>query len=257
MKNLSLVFYAVVFVLAISGTANAALTTIGTASYDSNGDGLVESYNLIYEDDSIDGGLVWLDYTRNDYTWQNQVNWASGLGSNLTVNLYSGYTTEIDWSTGWRLPLTDESQCNLSGGDGWEGPDASGYHNYRNGNNMVNSEMGHLYHESLGNLGYYAKDGTHPQPGYGLINTGDFNNLQSYIYWSGTEYSPFSSISAWYSFFWDGSQGTGLKDNFLNALAVHPGQVSAVPLPGAVWLLGSGVIGILGFRRKFKKEDSK
>jgi hypothetical protein len=28
--------------------------------------------------------------------------------------------------------------------------------------------------------------------------------------------------------------------------------VSEVPIPGAVWLLGSGLIGIIGFRRKLK-----
>jgi len=30
-------------------------------------------------------------------------------------------------------------------------------------------------------------------------------------------------------------------------------EISQVPIPGAVWLLGSGLIGIVGFRRKFKK----
>ena len=30
-------------------------------------------------------------------------------------------------------------------------------------------------------------------------------------------------------------------------------QISAVPLPGSIWLLGSGLIGIVGVRRKFKK----
>jgi len=44
----------------ISWSANAAPTTIGTANY------LGSDYNLIYEDDSIYGGLVWLDYTRGE-----------------------------------------------------------------------------------------------------------------------------------------------------------------------------------------------
>jgi hypothetical protein len=26
-----------------------------------------------------------------------------------------------------------------------------------------------------------------------------------------------------------------------------------VPIPGAVWLLGSGLLGLIGFRRKFQK----
>ena len=29
--------------------------------------------------------------------------------------------------------------------------------------------------------------------------------------------------------------------------------VSSIPIPGAVWLLGSGLIGIVGIRRKYKK----
>jgi hypothetical protein len=32
------------------------------------------------------------------------------------------------------------------------------------------------------------------------------------------------------------------------------GEVSAVPIPGAVYLFGSGLIGLAGFRRKFKKQ---
>ena len=30
-------------------------------------------------------------------------------------------------------------------------------------------------------------------------------------------------------------------------------SVLAVPIPGAIWLLGSGLIGLIGIRRKFKK----
>lgn len=30
-------------------------------------------------------------------------------------------------------------------------------------------------------------------------------------------------------------------------------NVSTVPIPGAVWLLGSGLIGLVGFRKKLKK----
>ena len=30
-------------------------------------------------------------------------------------------------------------------------------------------------------------------------------------------------------------------------------NVNPVPIPGAVWLLGSGLIGLIGLRRKFRK----
>ncbi len=213
MKKLLLVF-ALVSIFGIVGNVSASLTTIGTATY------MGSEYNLIYENDSIDGGLVWLDYTRSYDSWQNQVDWASGLGSNLTVNLYSGYTSDIDWGTDWRLPLTQDQNNNL---------DDTG------------SEMGHLYYASLG------------KPAGGPWgNPSPFDNLQSYYYWSGTEYSP-DPDHAWLYLFNYGYQDTIWKDFTYYALAVRPGQVSAVPIPGAVWLLGSGLIGLMGFRRNFSK----
>ena len=214
MKKLSVFLCAMVLLFGVVGTAYSGLQTIGTATYGGS------DYNLIYEDDSIDGGLVWLDYTKISDTWQNQDNWASGLGSNLTVNLDPNYTTTIDWSTGWRLPLTQE--------------EASGY-------NQTGSEMGHLYYDSLG------------KPAGGpLGDASPFNNLQSYDYWSGTEYSPYLNY-AWGFVFDVGHQYSDFKHYNSFALAVRPGQVSSVPIPSAVWLLGSAFIGLVGFRRKFRK----
>jgi hypothetical protein len=40
-----------------------------------------------------------------------------------------------------------------------------------------------------------------------------------------------------------------LTNATLNAQMQNP----AVPIPGAIWLLGSGVLGLLGFKRKFNK----
>jgi hypothetical protein len=237
-----------IMLFSFSGISNAALTTIGTANY------LGIDYNLIYEDDQ---GLVWLDYTRGLGNWQNAVNWVSELGGNLTVTLNSGYTSNIDWQTGWRLPLTDETVINLNGGLGVHGPDSNGYYDYLFGYNMINGEMGHLYYESLGNMAYYAKDGTIRQEGdYGLQNTGPFSNLTADDNWSGTVFSDDTS-DAWIFLFVNGWQGPTPKSaSFMGALAVLPGQVSGpgiVPIPGAVWLLGSGLIALVGLRKKFRK----
>ncbi len=219
------VLFALVLVFGVVGTSNASLTTIGTASYDSNRDGTLETFNIIYEDDSIDGGLVWLDYSRPLDLWQFTMNWASGLGSNLTVNLNPNYTTDIDWSTGWRLPLTQQT------GEGY---------------NQIGSEMGHLYYVSLGNV-------APSEPGYGGLNRGPFNNLRFSDHWSATEYSP-DPDQAW-MFRFNGRQGIDSKwdesDGVNCALAVHPGTVSAVPIPAAIWLIGSGLICLVGVGKKF------
>jgi hypothetical protein len=236
-------------VFLFSGIANPTLTTIGTATY------LGNDYNLIYMDDGPFGPVTWLDYTKEFDTWQTQADWASGLGADLMVTLDSVHTTDIDWTTGWRLPFVDESQANLSVGFGYEGPDGTGYHDYRYGYNMVNSEMGHLFYESLGNKGRYAKDGTNPQPGWGPENKGEFNDLYAAeYYWSGTEYSP-DADGAWYFYFLYGLQRYRGKSSDFYALAVRPGEVSVVPIPGAFWILGSLMLSAFGVRRLNKNSE--
>ncbi len=114
------------------------------------------------------------------------------------------------------------------------------------------SDMGHMYYVNLGNKGFCTPDNGNPsgcteQTGWGLTNTGLFTNLQSSNYWSGTE---FDSSIAWNFLFLDGSQSTFDLSGNLYAWAVRPGDVSAVPVPGAVWLFGSGLIGLLGLAKR-------
>ncbi|MDI6450135.1 hypothetical protein [Anaerobaca lacustris] len=209
-------------------TTHADLIVIGTATYD-DGSGEGE-YNLIYDSAQ---SIVWLDYTRpariggTTRTWHDHENWASGLGTSLTVNLDPLYTTTIDWTTGWRQPIVDESKANLDGVWGYAGPDETGYHDYDGGWNMVNSEMGHLYYVSLDNLGYYATDGTNPQPGHGMNNTGPFINLkEDGRYWSGTKYS-LDDEKAWWQRFdgnYDGLQSYEVLSRGSYAIAVHEGR---------------------------------
>ena len=91
----------------------------------------------------------------------------------------------------------------------------------------------------------YNRDG-------GLINTGDFLNLNPSVYWSGTEFAS-DTVSAWVFNFGTGGQDVNDKDFNLFVLAVRSGDVAAVvPEPTTIALLGIGLAGIAvyGVRRK-------
>jgi hypothetical protein len=99
--------------------------------------------------------------------------------------------------------------------------------------------MGNLFYNVLGNTAG------------SLTNTASFSNVQSNGYWSATEFAP-SSITAWYFDMRNGFQDYDLKPNGLSAWAVQSGDVSAarVPVPAAVWLFGSGLLGLIGVARR-------
>lgn len=142
--------------------------------------------------------------------------------------------------TGWRLPATVDGPEIFS----YDGSTPWGYNN-------TTSEMGHLYYTELGNQGMYDTSGNGPRPQsvYGLRNTGVFNNLVIDWYWSGTAASPYN---AWLFLAGSGGQMAYDKNNNNRALAVLPGQISSVPAPATLLLMGSGLAGLLGVRRKKK-----
>ena len=77
-----------------------------------------------------------------------------------------------------------------------------------------------------------------------------FDNVQSYRYWSSGSASFLASGF---------STSNGFPDDYSQfsqfyAWAVRPGDVAAapaaVPLPGAVWLFGSAMVGLMGLKRR-------
>ena len=127
----------------------------------------------------------------------------------------------------WRLPdmdiNNDDTAINCSGGG------VSG---------CSDNEYGHLFWETGITA---ASPGTSPN---------NFTNLQSFHYWSGLE-SATATSSVW-AFNTDvGPQFILDKSSVVFALAVRSGDVAAaVPVPAAVWLMGSALFGLAGFRRK-------
>jgi hypothetical protein len=177
--------------------------------------------------------------------WTDSNSWAANL-------VYGGYS---DWRLASNTPVNGIAFDNTLSNNG-----STDY-----GYNITSphSELAYMYNVNLGLKDYYSTTGVY-QPTFGIFSNGTSNgmnqnsygqnnvglvtNLQSSGYWSGTNYSPNPGFEWLFSTF-NGQQsfGQGLQ---LNAWAVRPGDVSAVPLPAAFWLFGSGLMGLLGLRRR-------
>jgi hypothetical protein len=190
---------------------------------------------LAYYDDVAD--LTWLADANAGgvrMSWLNANNWAASLS--------------VGGVGGWRLPDTaqPDSTCNAQrdfiGGDGVI--DTS------YGFNCTGSEMGNLFYNVLGGVAGSTLSTT------GNANYDLFSNVLT-TYWSATEYAPLSPTHAQTFNIGNpqgGGQGNSNKDLPYYAWAVQSGDVAALatPVPAAVWLFGSGLLGLVGMARRKK-----
>ena len=248
-RSISLMF-ALFTAFMVSGTQAAPVSGQGTWETTLQGrdlDGNAATFEAYY-DTTLD--ITWLADANATGTWATANTWAADL--------------DVNGITGWRLPtntpLNGSSYSTTFSNNGTtdrgtattttNGSDGG----WRDGMGNPVSEMGHMFYVTLGNLGVCLPNGSgsstscDTQSGSGLSNTADFLNIQSAAgYWSGSEVS---SGSGWLFSFNDGNQNILNKGVAQFAWAVHSGDVSAVPVPAAVWLFGSGLLAMLGFARR-------
>ena len=202
------------------------------------------------------GGLIY--DTNLDVTWLQDANYAKTSGFDSDGKMT--WTEGLDWADqlvfqghdDWRLPQTLPVGAAYDYTVSFDGSTDQAYNI-----TSLNSEMAHMYHVELGNLGLFDTSGVEPQPGWGLLNTDPFMNLQEGNYWSGSDApgAPATPDSqAWKFQMNTGGQDTSAKANPDYVWAVHDGDIGAQPIPepsaALLFGIGFGVVSIATRRRR-------
>ena len=149
--------------------------------------------------------------TDGKMTWDESVEWADQL-------VYAGFDD-------WRLWFVHDSLTACA--------------------NCTKSEFAELFYNELGGVsGMSILDALDPNDYLKL-----FENIQSNIYWSGVEFTENNTLAGAFVSL-NGVEGYGDKKFTYFAWAVRSGDVTAIPVPTAFWLLGSALVGMIGFRFK-------
>ncbi len=228
--------------LALSGAAQSALINRGGGMiYDTTANitwlaDMNYAYTSGYAASGVAPGSTWDEntiWTDGRMGWAAAKTWADNL-------VYGGFSD-------WRLPTvnTSDTTCSYNSDAG----PVFGLQYY--GYNCTGSELSRLFVAELGNkAGESVLDQT-GDTAEQIANMALFSNVQSDVYWSGTESAPDTNYARDFGT-GGGFQNLGVdKTSALYAVAVRPGDVAAtVPEPQTLALAMMAMGGAMLMRRK-------
>lgn len=183
-----------------------------------------------------------------DITWLQDMNYSKTSGDLATGSTYrdsaQSWVDSLVYAgySDWRLP-----SAVLVGSEEFssDGSTDVGYNNHR-------SELGHLYYVDL-----------HNSSETGFTNASFIDGLtfesKSFLNMSDAAYWLLEDGSSGYGMLfdnWDGLQYTNHNgDARATVIAVRDGDVAAVPVPSAIWLLSSGLFGLAGLGQRVNRKS--
>ncbi len=222
------VVYSSVSNITWTGDANLLGTMIQNQGYDTVVNAIIAASPTITDTPNYLDGSYGNHDGDNGRPYSGVYSLSSGDFSNTNPGLTSWFGAQAFTSYLNSINYASSSQ--------WALPTAGANPQY--GPNQTDGQFGQLFYTELGGTAFNA-----------IPDTANFTNEQAYAYWSGTEYAPDPSF-AWGFGTYGGYQHYDYKYGQLYAWAVSPGNVAAVPVPAAVWLFGSGLMGLVGWRRR-------
>ncbi len=200
------------------------------------------------------GGMIY-DSTR-DITWLADMNYANTSGYSGAGVDPTGKMTWVAagiWANGlvyggyddWRLPTLNSSDTTCD----WSDNPGGGFPPEYYGPNCTGGEMSHLFASDLGNKAGESVLDQNGDTAEQIANLALFSNVQSAVYWSGTESASDQSI-AWRYQPNLGVQFRAGKTTVGYTVAVRPGDVAPVPEPQTLALALLAMGAAVAARRK-------
>ncbi|VAX07993.1 hypothetical protein MNBD_GAMMA25-2291 [hydrothermal vent metagenome] len=194
-------------------------------------------------------------------TWLTNGNLAESTTFGIT-GIYSNGTMNWDTANNWVAAMNADNGTGYLGFNNWRMPTMVDTGNpgcdWANvgtdcgfNSDTSSSEFASMYYDTLEIVGSLDADGNaQADAGINAEKALPFYNFKRSHYWFGLEFAP-DPDHAWHFDMQNGRQLTYIKtaDNAF-VIPVIAGDVAAVPVPAAIWLFASGLLGLAAVSRR-------